>query len=255
MSRWFISHASLDRAFVENELLGLFKALGQEAWYAREDIIAPVDWERAIMAGLELSDWFVLVMSPRSAASEWVKREVAEWATRHRLERIIPLVIEPCDPAAFHEHLPRVQYVDFSADTTRGRNQLIALVVDILNGRAISGRWKGKIRQHQPVEGVPPELPLEISVAVRSNTVVGSGRLGAPEHGPDVQGEFTLNGVIHYARFLQVNYVVKDPGRIQFGCVMLEIDPRGKKMEGKLVGFGAASQRIVTADAMIEKVT
>ena len=64
MSRWFISHSTQDRPFVESELIGLFQALGQEVWYCREDIVSGEEWERSIKSGLQLSDWFVLVMSP-----------------------------------------------------------------------------------------------------------------------------------------------------------------------------------------------
>src|SRR5262245_12710650 len=83
MLRWFISHASKDRHVVEGDLLELFKALGQTVWYPRESIRTTEEWERSIKVGLDSSDWFVLVMSPQSANSEWVKRELG-WALRNR---------------------------------------------------------------------------------------------------------------------------------------------------------------------------
>jgi hypothetical protein len=79
MSKLFISHSTSDRKFVEDKLAGLLKALGFDVWFAENDIKTAEQWERSILAGLESSDWFVLVMSPRSAKSEWVKDEV-NWA-------------------------------------------------------------------------------------------------------------------------------------------------------------------------------
>ena len=38
MSKFFISHSSADRPFVEMELLGLFRALGLNVWFAEDDI-------------------------------------------------------------------------------------------------------------------------------------------------------------------------------------------------------------------------
>jgi hypothetical protein len=96
MPRVFISHATSDRRFVEDALLGLLNALGFDAWFAEDDIETAEHWERSILAGLQASDWFVLVMSPNSTASEWVKDEVA-WAIENRSNRVIPVLIEDWD--------------------------------------------------------------------------------------------------------------------------------------------------------------
>jgi hypothetical protein len=129
MSRLFISHSTADRAFVEAELAGLFKALGFEVWFAEEDIQTADRWERAIRRGLESSEWVVVVMSKRSSKSEWVKDEVA-WAIEHRPSKLIPILINDCKPLDFHIHLPQIQHVDFRKVKKIAQEKLITLLVN-----------------------------------------------------------------------------------------------------------------------------
>ena len=128
MSRAFISHATADRTFVEKELCGLLRALGLEVWYAEENIQTSQQWERAILSGLRDSKWFILVMSPRAAKSEWVKDEV-HWAIDERPSNIVPILIDNCDPKDFHIRLPRIQWLDFRTDVQKARENLVALLV------------------------------------------------------------------------------------------------------------------------------
>jgi hypothetical protein len=79
MPRVFISHATADRDFVEREIIPLLQGHGVETWYARDDVAAAEEWERTILKGLRSCDYFLVVMSPQSARSRWVKREV-DWA-------------------------------------------------------------------------------------------------------------------------------------------------------------------------------
>jgi len=129
MTRAFVSHATSDRPFVVNELCGLLRALGLDVWYAEESIQSSQQWERAILSGLKASKWFVLVMSPRSAASEWVKDEV-NWAMETRPGNIVPILIDDCDPMAFHLRLSRIQRLDFRSNKEQAREGLVAAIVN-----------------------------------------------------------------------------------------------------------------------------
>jgi hypothetical protein len=128
MLRIFISHASADRAFVAEELRPLLNALGFGSWFAEDDIKTAQHWERAILHGLETSDWVIIVMSSRSAASEWVRDEVS-WALEERPGNVIPLLLEDCDPKAFHIRLSRIQYLDFRGNRKLATEQLISRLV------------------------------------------------------------------------------------------------------------------------------
>jgi predicted Zn finger-like uncharacterized protein len=128
-TRVFISHSTRDRAFVEREIVRFLDEHGVATWYAEQDIHTASQWERAILQGLESCDWLIVVMSPRSAASEWVKDEV-HWAIEHRPQRIIPVLIEDCNTRDFHIRMPRIQYVDFRDDLSAARARLLSLFRD-----------------------------------------------------------------------------------------------------------------------------
>ena len=48
----------------------------------------------AIETALDDSDWFVLLASPESAASEWVNKEVAHWVATKPVDHILPVVTD-----------------------------------------------------------------------------------------------------------------------------------------------------------------
>jgi formylglycine-generating enzyme required for sulfatase activity len=129
MSRVFISHSTEDREFVERVLVPVLHGCGLETWYSREDIRAADTWQRKILDGLKASDWFLIVMSANSATSKWVQAEL-HWAMGHRLDgRIVPVMIEACDPYDFHLLLPTLQFVDYGQDRERALAQLKAIWV------------------------------------------------------------------------------------------------------------------------------
>jgi type VI secretion system protein VasG len=123
----FISHSTQDRELVEREIIGLLHANGIEAWYSQDDIRPTDNWERTILRGLRSCEWFLLVMSPRSAQSEWVKDEIS-WAVDERPGRIIPVLIEDCQSSDFHIRLSRIQHVDLRESTPQARRLLLSLL-------------------------------------------------------------------------------------------------------------------------------
>jgi hypothetical protein len=124
--RVFISHSTKDRTFVEKHIIELLKSHGVDTWYSKDDIHTGERWERTIKHGLESCDWFVVVMSRASADSEWVKIEL-DWAMAERLQRIVPVLIDDCNPRQLHLGLPRIQHVDFHGDLEEGQRKLLAL--------------------------------------------------------------------------------------------------------------------------------
>src|SRR5207249_4350965 len=81
-------------------------------------------WEREIFRGLKSCRWFLTVVSPRAAESEWIKDEL-NWAIYNRPTRIVPVIMEQCDLWQFHVRLPRIQHVDFTTDKRSAQNQLV----------------------------------------------------------------------------------------------------------------------------------
>lgn len=120
----FISHSIINRGFIEAHILPPLREHDIQPWYSPVDIQAMAEWDKQIKAGLQTSDWFLVVMSSASVGSEWVKSET-HWAFNNRANRIIPVLIEDCDPIELHLHLPRCQYIDFRYDLAAGRDQLL----------------------------------------------------------------------------------------------------------------------------------
>ena len=101
MRQCFVSYATADRAFVEEEVVATLDAIGVETWYCQTDVRTSAEWQREIFDALNAADWFVVILSPQSIASEWVKNEVA-WAFTNRVGRIIPVLIEECETQDLH---------------------------------------------------------------------------------------------------------------------------------------------------------
>lgn len=141
MAEVFVSHSSQDREFVEREIVAFLARHGIETWYAKEDIATAQDWERSIIRALNACDWFLVVLSQRSVASEWVRNEL-HWAIANRPGRVIPILIEECDPVSLHLALPTLQYVDFWRDPAQARRELLETFVattDHISSRVVLG--------------------------------------------------------------------------------------------------------------------
>jgi hypothetical protein len=126
MPKVFISHCTLDRPFVEAEVLPVLRAAGLEYWYCKEDIPTSALWVEEIVKALESCDAFLLVLSPEAAGSEWVRDEVHIAVEKFGRERLILVLLRPCKLTDFHTRLPRIQNVDYTIDAAAGRQVLIS---------------------------------------------------------------------------------------------------------------------------------
>ena len=124
--RVFVSHSSRDRDAVELHIVSLFKNHEIETWYSEEDIQTAEDWKRVIVSGLKSCDWFVVALSPRSTASEWVSAEV-DWAFEHRPDRLIPVIIEECDTDECNLKLRNIQCLDFTTVHAHEQSRLLQM--------------------------------------------------------------------------------------------------------------------------------
>jgi hypothetical protein len=95
--RVFISYAASDRQWARqlSEQLG---ALGIEPWLDTAEVFPGENWASAVGSALESSDALLVLVSPASAASELVGREVQYALGSERFEnRVIPVIVEPTD--------------------------------------------------------------------------------------------------------------------------------------------------------------
>ena len=94
-------------------------------WYSQTNIIGHQQWHDEIGLALRRCDWFLIVLSPQSIQSEWVKSELM-YAFRHnRLrKRVVPILYQDCDPEDLSWKLPEFQIIDFRKSLTDGYRNL-----------------------------------------------------------------------------------------------------------------------------------
>jgi hypothetical protein len=110
MGRFFLSYSRADQDLAlkfANDL----KAAGADIWVDQIDIKPSERWDRSVEAGLRDSVGIVLMMSPRSVASENVLDEVS--IALDAGKQVIPVLIEACQAPL---RLARVQFIDATRD-------------------------------------------------------------------------------------------------------------------------------------------
>lgn len=123
----FLSHSSKDRDFVIR-LVRMLKRHKIRYWYSAAHIVGARQWHDEIGRALARCDWFLLVLTPDSVRSVWVKRELLFALNKDRYnERIIPLLRKPCDYSRLTWTLPEFQFVDFTGNFDVGCRQLLRI--------------------------------------------------------------------------------------------------------------------------------
>jgi hypothetical protein len=110
MAQVFISYSRKDIGFVR-KLAGDLEKAGYDVWWDLTDLRGGDDWLRVIPSAIDSSEFFIVVLSPTSAASDWVKKEYTQALSSGK--KIIPLMLTRSSvPFA----LNTINYVDFTSD-------------------------------------------------------------------------------------------------------------------------------------------
>lgn len=94
MSDIFISYASEDREWLKR-LVRQLEALGWSVWWDREALLTGVDFQQAIAKAIEDARLVVVVWSPASVKSQWVRDEAGEAS---ELGKLVPILIGGARP-------------------------------------------------------------------------------------------------------------------------------------------------------------
>jgi hypothetical protein len=123
----FLSHSSADQQFASG-LATVIRRHGVPVWFSQTNILGAQQWQDEIGAALQRCDWFIVVLSPQSAASMWVKREVSYALQQNRFEnRIIPIIYQSSDYARLSWALSLFQMVDFTRTFDEGCVDLLRI--------------------------------------------------------------------------------------------------------------------------------
>lgn len=121
--------------------------------------------------------------------------------------------------------------------------------------KALNGTWKGTIRQLDDIDGNKARGLAELNLHARRKRI--SGRItiemtvGESSHTTALK----LKGGFKLDRFLELNCVNENEEIVQFGNLVLELDPYGNKMYGRIQGYGPISRKIVSSELDLEKYT
>ncbi len=123
----FLSHSSLDRLPASN-LAGVMRRHGIPVWFSQTNILGAQQWHDEIGAALRRCDWLLILLSPRSVGSTWVKRELVRSLNDHRYdERIVPVLLETCEYEQLSWTLSAIQIIDFTGDFEIGCQALLRI--------------------------------------------------------------------------------------------------------------------------------
>jgi len=95
------------------------------SWYSEKHIIAARHWHDEIGRALARCDWLIVVLTPASVRSVWVKHELLYALNKKRYQgRIIPLLLKTCRMEKLSWTLPNLQHVDFRKNREAGFRRL-----------------------------------------------------------------------------------------------------------------------------------
>lgn len=108
MQNIFMSYSRKDADFARKLAADLEKA-GYDVWWDITDLRGGDDWVRMIPDAIKSSQYVIVVLSPNSVESEWVKKEYTQALGLHK--KIIPIMLVPTSvPFA----LNTINFADFS---------------------------------------------------------------------------------------------------------------------------------------------
>ena len=123
----FLSYSTVDSRFA-TQIAELLKHHGVPVWYSHTEMLGSMQWHDEIGHALRRCDWFVILLSPDSVNSFWVKQEFMFAIRQKRLApRIVPVVFRSCDYEQFSWTVSSYQLVDFTEDFEKGCRALLRI--------------------------------------------------------------------------------------------------------------------------------
>jgi len=123
----FLSHSSRNKGFV-TKLATVLRRHNVPVWLSETNLAGAQQWHDEIGQALKRCDWFLVVLSPSSVKSEWVKRELLFALQQKQYQgRIVPVLHKNCDVLQLSWTLPSLQYVSFLQDFDDGCRDLLRI--------------------------------------------------------------------------------------------------------------------------------
>jgi hypothetical protein len=107
MQKIFISYSRKDIDFAR-KLAGDLELAGYDVWWDITDLRGGDDWVKTLPAAIEDAQHFIIVLTPNSVESEWVRKEYTQALSIRK--KIFPIMLEAC-PVPFA--LNTINFVNF----------------------------------------------------------------------------------------------------------------------------------------------
>lgn len=123
-TRVFVSHSTKNAKIVDS-LVERLRDHYITTWYAPRHMPGGY-FQENIRYALNKCDWFLVALSPDAIASDWVKMEINEaMADARYRNKVIPVLVEPCDWQSLHQHLGRYQLFDYASRPKEAEMRLL----------------------------------------------------------------------------------------------------------------------------------
>ena len=121
----FLSHSSQDHLKVE-EVAETLRNHGIPTWFSSTNIMGAQQWHDEIGNALKRCDWFIILLSPGSVHSRWVKSELVYALNHNQYENhILPVVIEDCNYEDLSWTLGMFEMISLKANKIEGYRNLL----------------------------------------------------------------------------------------------------------------------------------
>jgi hypothetical protein len=163
MNDIFISYSRRDLEFV-TQLHQYLTKKRISAWFDKENIQAVDQWRTSIVDGIRDCKVFLLVLSPDSAASTNIRKEV-DLAERYN-KQIVPLMWRATEiPVAMEYQLAGIQWIDFKEMASEENfSELVDILQQLIDGASLSEALSNKqVVVESPIPAIPKEEPAPAS--------------------------------------------------------------------------------------------
>ncbi|MFK7849287.1 MAG: protein kinase [Rhodothermales bacterium] len=120
----FVSHSTVAKETVQNQIFSRLDVENIDIHYAEDNPGKNREDEKEFRDVLNNFDWFLVVLSETTIKSERVQAQVDLAFKYFPVEKILPVLIEECDPSICHQKLAHFDCFDFYDNTEVGVSQL-----------------------------------------------------------------------------------------------------------------------------------
>ncbi|MDR3634480.1 MAG: toll/interleukin-1 receptor domain-containing protein [Isosphaeraceae bacterium] len=185
----FLSYSLQDTNLV-NLIEAVLKYSGVGVWRCESDLAPGLEFRREIEGVIAMSDTLVVVVSRYSAASDWVRHEVALFSSKTPPGRVIPVCLDPTPANSVFVGLDKFQIIDFSQCMLTGFvNLLNAFGKDFYYREKRKDRDARKKRDRRDPRNSARRLRRRFWLAFEKAT--GYGKFDNVTLGPRIRGKLT----------------------------------------------------------------